>query len=193
MNIISKSYNNLQDMIHTLNLTNNVKITGYQKNPEPFFKNASLHIFPSICDTYPMVISETKIFGIPSIICGLDYLALAKEGTVIIYDNDPNSLAKEAIKILNNEKYRKKLGFEARESMKKIKNNLIAKKWTKLLLSVYKGIDIISFQKLFNDFHKYVKQDEGDLILNNQLKTFTKFIPNLKDATLENLKYFSFG
>ena len=77
--------------------------------------------------------------------------------------------------------------------MKKIKNNLIAKKWTKLLLSVYKGIDIISFQKLFNDFHKYVKQDEGDLILNNQLKTFTKFIPNLKDATLENLKYFSFG
>ena len=104
MNIISESSNKLQKLIKTLNLNKFIKIIGYQKNPESFFKNASLHIFPSICDTYPMVISETKIFGIPTIICGVDYLALAKNGTVIIYDNNPNSLAKEAIKILNDEK-----------------------------------------------------------------------------------------
>ena len=192
MNIISKSYNKLQNLIQTLNLSNYVKITGYQKNPEAFLKNSSLHIFPSICDTYPMVISETKIFGIPTIICGADYLALAKKGTVIIYDNDPNSLAKEAIKILNDENYRKKLGIEARESMKKIKNNLIAKKWTSLLLSVYKGIDVFSFQKLFNDFHKPIKQKEANIILNNQLNIYKKYDPYLKEATLENIINFSF-
>ena len=133
MNIISESNNKLKNLIKTLNLNKFIKIIGYQKNPETFFKNASLHIFPSICDTYPMVISETKIFGIPTIICGVDYLALAKNGTVIIYDNNPYSLAKEAIKILNDEKYRKKLGIEARESMKEIKNDLIINKWTTLL------------------------------------------------------------
>ena len=153
INIISENCNNLQNLIKSLNLSRCTKIVGYQKNPEQYFKNASLHIFSSICDTYLMVISETKIFGIPTIISSAYYMALAKKGTVIIYDNSPNSLAKEAINILNYEKYRKKLGLEARESMKTIKNNLIADKWTTLLLSVYKGIYSFSFQNLFNDDH----------------------------------------
>ena len=61
MNIISKNFNNLINLIKSLNLSQFTKIVGYQKNPEQYFKNASLHIFPSIYDTYPMVISETKI------------------------------------------------------------------------------------------------------------------------------------
>ena len=192
MNIISESNNKLQNLIKTLNLNKFIKIIGYQKNPESFFKNASLHIFPSICDTYGMVISETKIFGIPTIICGLDYLALAKNGTVIIYDNNPNSLAKEAIKILNDEKYRKKLGIEARESMKAIKNDLLINKWTSLLLSVYKGIDAFSIQYLLNDEHILIKQKEAIKILNNQMNIYKANFPNLKEATLENFKFFFF-
>ena len=192
MNIISESSNKLQKLISTLNLNKFIKIIGYQKNPESFFKNASLHIFPSICDTYPMVISETKIFGIPTIICGVDYLALAKNGTVIIYDNNPNSLAKEAIKILNDEKYRKKLGIEARESMKEIKNDIIINKWTTLLLSVYQGIDVFSIQNLLNDEHIPIKQKEAIKILNNQMNIYKANFPNLKEATLENLKFFFF-
>ena len=50
-----------------------------------------------------MALGEAKIFGIPSIICGLDFLSLAKGGTVIIYDDNPDTIAKEAIKILKNE------------------------------------------------------------------------------------------
>ena len=192
MNIISESNNKLKNLIKTLNLNKFIKIIGYQKNPETFFKNASLHIFPSICDTYPMVISETKIFGIPTIICGVDYLALAKNGTVIIYDNNPNSLAKEAIKILNDEKYRKKLGIEARESMKEIKNDIIINKWTTLLLSVYQGIDVFSIQNLLNDEHIPIKQKEAIKILNNQMNIYKANFPNLKEATLENFKFYFF-
>ena len=139
-----------------------------------------------------MVISETKIFGIPTIICGVDYLALAKNGTVIIYDNNPNSLAKEAIKILNDEKYRKKLGIEARESMKEIKNDIIINKWTTLLLSVYKGIDVFSIQNLLNDEHIPIKQKEAIKILNNQMNIYKANFPNLKEATLENFKFYFF-
>ena len=192
MNIISESYNNLQSLIKTLNLSKNVKIVGYQKNPELYFTNASLHIFPSICDTYAMVISETKIFGIPTIICGVDYLALAKNGTVIIYDNNPNYLAREAINILNDEKYRKKLGLEARESMKAIKNDLIINKWTTLLLSVYRGIDSVVIQNLLNDEYIPIKHKEANEILNNQLNIYKKHFPQLKEATLDNLKLFLF-
>ena len=48
-----------------------------------------------------MVLSEAKIFGIPTILCGIDYIALAEGGTVIIYDDSPDTVAKKSIKILN--------------------------------------------------------------------------------------------
>ena len=63
-----------------------------------------------------------------TILCGLDFLALAKGGTVIIYDDNPDTIAKEAIKILKDETYRKQLGKEARESMKNHKNKIIKEK-----------------------------------------------------------------
>ena len=63
---------------------------------------------------------------------------LSKRGTIIIYDDNPETIAKESIKILKDDKYRKKLGREARNSMKKVRNNLIAKKWVKLLFAAYK-------------------------------------------------------
>ena len=119
-------------------------------------------------------------------------MALAKNGTVIIYDNNPNSLAKEAINILNDEKYRKKLGLEARESMKALKNDLIINKWVTLLLSVYRGIDTISIQNLLNAEYIPLKQKEANEILNNQLNIYKKYFPKLKEATLDNLKFFLF-
>ena len=79
----------------------------------------SLKILPSFSESYSLVLGEAKIFGIPSILCGLDYLTLAKGGTIIIYDDNPHTLAKEAIKILKDDEYRRKLGRQARESMKK--------------------------------------------------------------------------
>lgn len=193
MNIISERYKNLKDLIEISKLNEYVIITGYKKNPEPFYKNASLHIFSPVCDTYPMVIGETKIYGIPTILCGIDYLALSNEGTVIIYDNEPTTLAKEAIKILNDIEYRKKLGKAARQSMKKIDNKIIVNNWIKLLLSVYKGIDSFNFTRLFDNSHKRINENKVDVILNNQLKIFKKLDPHLREATLDDIKYYSFS
>ena len=68
---------------------------GYTSTPEIYYKN---------------ILSETKIFGIPNILVGLDYISIAKGGTVIIYDDNSISIAKEAIKILKDINYRKELG-----------------------------------------------------------------------------------
>ena len=51
----------------------------------------------------------------------------------------PESIAKESIKIMKNKKYLKKLGRKARLSMKRFNNIQLAKKWIKLILSVYNG------------------------------------------------------
>ena len=130
---------NLQNLVNNLNLNNYIKFVGYSQNPEFFFKNASLNIFPSISEAFPMVIIETKIFGIPNILMGLDYLAISKGGTIIIYDDTPETLSKEALKLLNNKKQRRNLGKQSRKSMKKFKNDDILLKWIELILSVYNG------------------------------------------------------
>ena len=187
MYIISDKFEELEKLIKSLNLEKNVIFTGYQKNIEAYLKNSSLHIFPSIAESYGLVMSETKIYGIPTILCGLDYITLAKGGTVIIYDDNPNTIAKEAIKILKNETYKKKLGVEARKSLDKHNNNVIAKRWVKLLLAVYKG-DNKSFRELEED---KMTEEEAERILNNQLKLIHMRVPRLKDITLEQLKSYS--
>lgn len=188
MNIVSASNLKLLKLIVDLKIENNVKFTGYKNNIEIYFKNSSLHILSSLSESYSLALGEAKIFGIPSILCGLDYLALAKEGTVIIYDDNPLSIANEAIKILKNDEYRKKLGKDARESMKKRTNELIAKKWVKILLSVYKGDD-----KLFNNLsnENKISEEEAIHILKNQLNLLQKRNKRFSRLTLDKFIAYS--
>ena len=106
INIISLPDPRLENLINTLRLDRNIKFIGFLKDPSTFYKNSSLHIIPSLTESYAMILAEAKSFGIPSIICGLDYLTLAKGGTIILYDDEPEVIAKEAIKILKNNTYR---------------------------------------------------------------------------------------
>ena len=108
LKIISELYgiNKLINLIDNLSLGNKIKIESFKGNIEFFFKNASLHFFPSITESFGLVLSETKIYGIPNILLGLDYVLIAKNGTIIIYDDTPESLAKESIKILLNKTLR---------------------------------------------------------------------------------------
>ena len=188
MYILSTINEKLRYLIGSLNLEQNIQFTGYQKSIEMYLKNASLHIFPSIGESYGMVLSETKIFGIPTILCGLDYLALAEGGTVIIYDDNPVTLAKEAIKILKNDTYRKRLGNEARKSMEKRTNKLLAKRWVKFHLAVIKD-DKESFKELSE--HQLSKEKIKN-IMENQLKLIHMRIPELKNLTMEQLESYSF-
>ncbi len=93
---------NLQNLVINLNLSQYIIFKGFNKNPELFFKNSTLHFFPSISEAFPMVVIETKLFGIPNILIGLDYLSISKGGTFIIYDDTPESLARISLKILTN-------------------------------------------------------------------------------------------
>ena len=186
MNIASFPLEKYKILIKYLSLEKNVKFLGYQENIEIFLKNSSLHILTSLSESYPMVLSETKIFGIPSIICGLDFLALAKEGTVIIYDDNPTTIAKESIKILKNDSYRKKLGKRARNSMKSKKNTIIAQKWKDLILSIYNGKE--SYYMDNSNRNNIMTEKEANKMLNNQLILLKRRKSYLCNLTLDKLK-----
>ena len=198
MDIISDTTHigKLINLVNNLNLNKNIKFIGYNKNPEIFLRNASLIIVPSISEAFPMVIIESKIFGLPNILLGLDYLTIAKGGTVIIYDDTPESISKEAIKILKNQKYKEILGKEARNSMEKFNNKILVDKWIELILSIYNGDQYyhqlreqnnqnISYRDLYNISYNQIK------LLRKRIPKFIKITKNDYEnfTVMENWKY----
>ena len=191
MLIISNTYGSgyLVNLVKSLNITKNVKFVGYSLKPDMYFKNASLHIFPTIIECFPMVLSETKIYGIPNIISGIDYVSAAKGGVININNDDPRAIANESIKILKDFNYRKKLGQTARESMKKFRNEITAKKWIKLILAVYNGE--YYYNKLREE-DKKIKEKEAINYIQNQLNIIKVRNKRMINVSLEDIINFNF-
>ena len=122
---------------------------------------------PSSTESFGLAVCETKIFGIPNILTGLDYISPAKGGVINIDNDDPKNIAKEAIKVLKNQTYRKFLGKEARKSMKIFKNEYTTKKWIKLIFAIYKG------QKYYDNLRQKdmkISEKEALSIINKQIQ-----------------------
>ena len=135
-----------------------------------------------------MVLCETKIFGIPNILTGLDFVSMSKGGAIFIYDDNPETIAKESIKILNNYFYRKKLGKEARESMKKFDNKKTIKKWIKLILAVYKGEEYFN---ILRRERKPINLKDHLNITKIQVNLINMRVPFLKNLTIPILLNFT--
>ena len=191
MKIISHFYkiDNLLILIHQLNLKNNVQFVDYTPSPEIYFKNASLHIIPSLSESFGYTLSETKIYGIPNIIVGIDYVSIAKGGTIIIYDDSPITIAKEAIKILKFYKYRLRLGNKARKSMINFRNDLLLEKWIKLILCIYNGENY--YKRLIKESKK-ISKHAALKIIKKQLKILHKRNKKFKYINSDNILDFSY-
>ena len=183
MKIISEINLELITYVHQLNLTEKINFVGYKSNPEQYYRNASLHIFPTLAEAFPNVLSEALVYGIPTILAGLDYVSAAKGGTVIIYDDSPISIAKIAIKILKDKTYRQKLGKEARENIKQFNNELLSKKWINLIFSIYKGDNY--YEELRNNQNK-IPKIESLKIIKNQI-----YLLKLRNKTFNNKKVYN--
>lgn len=157
---------NQKNLIYNLNLENNINFIGYSSTPEFFFINASLNVFPSISESFGLVLSETKLYGIPNILLGLDYVSISKGGTEIIYDDSPESLSQNILKILRNNKHKRKLAKNARKSMKKFNNTLLLYKWIKLIISIYNGNE---YYEEFREYNQRISENDAINILNNQI------------------------
>ena len=181
--------NNQQYFIENLNLENNIKFLGYIASPDILFKNVSLSIFPSLSEAFPMVLVETKIYGIPNILLGLDYIANSKGGTFIIYDDTPESLAKEAIHILTNKTDQKRLSLSARNSIKKFNNNLLLLKWIKLILSIYNNDDY--YYRKLREEDKKINEKEAVKIIENQVKLIKKRVKQFLNINSKNFENFT--
>ena len=179
----------LLEIIDVLNLKNNVKFYGYTSTPEIFFKKVSLHIFPSISESFGLVLCETKVYSLPNIILGLDYISIYKGGTINIYDDRVETIASEAIKILGDDKYRKILGESGRKSLQIFDNELLLEKWIKLILSVHFGN--CYYQKLREE-DKKISENEAKKILEYQINLLKMRNSIYTNVTINNINNFSY-
>lgn len=191
MKIISEifPFSKLKILVQNLNLSNNINFVGYSSKPEIHFKNSSLHIFTSISESFGLVLCETKLYGIPNILLSLGYLSISKGGTIIIYDDTPETIAIECLKILNNFNWRKKLGLEGRNSMKKIDNHLIINKWNKIILSVYNGD---KYYQILREKEKTISKKMAIKLIKTQLKLLKKRKKLFNNTNLKHLLNFTY-
>ena len=68
MIIISNNIDYLKEMVKELNLDSYIEFVGYTSTPEKYFKKASLHLFPTLVESFGNVLTETLSYGIPNII-----------------------------------------------------------------------------------------------------------------------------
>ena len=160
-------------LINNLNLETFIKFKDYTSTPEIYFRKVSLNLFPSISEAFPLVLCETKIFGIPSILLGLDYTSISEGGTIIIYDDSPESLAKVSIEILESNKNLFELGKKARNSMKIFNNDSLLIKWIKLIFNIYYSD---KYYKDFKDKNNKISEIKAINILNRQINLLKKRI-----------------
>ena len=81
------------------------------------------------------------------------------------------------------------MGKEARESMRKFKNELTTKKWVKIILSIYNGDEY--YNKIREEDEKLSEKDAKN-ILKNQVKLLKIRKKELENITIEQLTDFNF-
>lgn len=181
---------NLKKLSKELKLENNVKFEEYRSSNDIYYNNASIHLITSLSESDGLILCETKLFGIPNILTGLDYLTCSKNGTIILNNDNPENIAQEAIKILKDEEYRKNLGNSARTSMKQFENSEIANKWLRLILCVY--LDDSYYERIKNEDKELINNKKNKNNLLNQINLLKTRVEEFKNVKANDVMNFEF-
>ena len=141
-----------------LNVSKNVIFYGSQQDLRPFYINASIFFMTSSAESFSFVLAESKAYGLANIITGKEYLALAKEGSIIVKDNDYEEMAYQAIKLFSNMTYLREQGKSARESL----NNFLPEKVDTRYINLYESLMNGTSKEFFDsEYKKYINETES--------------------------------
>lgn len=127
--------NGLQERAKQLGIDRVVDFCGYKVDIGIYYKKASIFTMTSLCESFSMVLAESKGYGLPTIMFELPNLELTRDGGGIISvpQEDTLALANEIIKLLKNDSLRQQMGQEARKSLETFQLFDIKGAWKEVL------------------------------------------------------------
>jgi len=186
--------------IEKLDLQNNIELCGPQSDVSQFYSQSSVHLMTSAYEGAPMVVGESKAFGIPLVLYELPYLEMLRDrkGYISVKQNDIQAAADAVVKLLSDEAFRISLGREARESIDNFDNFDLAAAWQNVFNRVTAGteetsppsdedariiLDTILFHSLVNTQKQLNKKNRELAIIRNSLSfrigSLLTYIPRL--------------
>ena len=132
-----------------LKLENNVKLLGWQNNPEEFYSQADAFLLTSNYEGWGMAVVEAASYGLPIIMTDVGCAGeLIKDGEsgIVIPVNNQVKLEEAMIKLIGDENLRKKLMEGALSAVKNLPNKeetmaLYKKSWEMATNEHYKELD----------------------------------------------------
>jgi glycosyltransferase involved in cell wall biosynthesis len=200
---ISSDYriDSMKKKIKELNLEKNIEILPYVANISKYFLNSSILLCPSLSEAFPMAVNEGKAHGLPIVSFNISYSAPIQKGVIVVGIKNYTQMAKEAIKLLKDYDYRKKMGMEAKLSLNDFSNEETINKWDRLFTILDKD-DPVAYKKLQEyTYEKYYDEEKARERLEsnfNFVKSFNKvygchtfnnminlsYIENIKDCNI---------
>lgn len=132
---------NLKSQNSKLKLENNVKLLGWQDNPEEFYSQADAFLLTSNYEGWGMVIIEAANYGLPIIMtdvgCAGEFIENEKSGLVVPINNQAK-LEEAMIRLINDDNLRKNLAEGALSAIKNLPSKeetmaLYKKSWEKAI------------------------------------------------------------
>lgn len=146
LKIVGTTGNNLlltkiKEQIRDNNLEGNIELCGYCTDLENFYQSAAVFLMTSELEIFPMVVAESKTFGVPLVLYDLPYIELLKDGKGYISVSQKNykEIANAIISILQSNELRQKLSIEARESIKPFVEYNIGAAWERVFDQIAYG------------------------------------------------------
>ena len=182
----------IRDLIKKLNITENVEIIPYIENVSQYFLKSSVLLYPSLSESFPMVMNEGKAHGLPIVAFNVSYSPPYQKGVIIVDMLNYKKMAEEAIKLLNNYDYRKKMGMEAKLSLKDYSNRETIDKWDKLF-SILDKDDLITYKSLQKyTYEKYYEENKAKERLESNYNFGRTFNKDFSCHTFDNMTNLSY-
>ena len=187
----------LKNMTRDLNLSQSIIFKGETFNLTQLFYNASVHMYTSLSEAFPMALVEGKAHGMPVVGFVVPYSLPYQQGFIGVELFDIEGLARETIKLLKDYDYRKRMGEIAKKSLDVVKNNETVELWGRLCDSLLKN-DTDDYRKLQKEIeNKYYNETRArahleshyNILLRNNFNLTCHAFDNFTDINyLKNIK-----
>lgn len=137
-----------KDLAMKLGVVKNMRITGWQKEPERLIAQGAVLLSTSLSESFCMVVCEAQALGLPVVMYDLP-IAAAEDNPAIIRvpHGDIRAAAREILALLGNEVQWRKLSSIARDKMRQFAPEIYAERISSLLSTFTRQSNLSTYNR----------------------------------------------